>query len=205
MLRKVNPNVEHSNQISRTSCFVRFLLKICFFPVYMEGDKIIYRLFSWKSFIHVTLSFGFFFLVLVLGFITSGLTGVVTSMMTNVGLDQHQLNCILIKVIFQMSTVDLLSTLYAVLISCLCLVLPSILRHQSNIQRDIIETNTFQLLFSIFAFGDLTSTKLYLFFFSIQEHHKLVKSLRKVYLIFFCSFSWNDNRSLHKFCCLFVV
>ena len=140
MLRKVNPNVEHSNQISRTSCFVRFLLKICFFPVYMEGDKIIYRLFSWKSFIHVTLSFGFFFLVLVLGFITSGLTEVVTSMMTNVGLDQHQLNCILIKVIFQMSTVDLLSTLYAVLISCLCLVLPSILRHQSNIQRDIIET-----------------------------------------------------------------
>ena len=87
-----------------------------------------------------------------------------------------QLNCILIKVIFQMSTVDLLSTLYAVLISCLCLVLPSILRHQSNIQRDIIETNTFQLLFSIFAFGDLTSTKLYLFFFSIQEHHKLVKT-----------------------------
>ena len=88
MFRKVNPSVNHSNQISisRTSYFVRFLLKICFFPVYIEGDKIMFRLFSCKTFVHVTLSFGLFSSFVVIGFILSGFTEVAMSMMLSVSL-----------------------------------------------------------------------------------------------------------------------
>ena len=88
MFRKVNPNLRDSNQISlsRTSYFVRFLLKICFFPVYIEGDKIMFRLFSCKTFVHVTLSFGLFSSFVVIGFILSGFTEVAMSMMLSVSL-----------------------------------------------------------------------------------------------------------------------
>ena len=93
MFRKVNPNVKHSNQISlsRTSYFVRFLLKIWFFPVYVEGDKIVFRLFSCKTFIHITLSFGFFTTFLVIAYISSGFTEVLMSIWSSVSCRPIQL------------------------------------------------------------------------------------------------------------------
>ena len=81
MFRKVNPNVI---SLSRTSYFARFLLKICFFPVYVEGDKIVFRLFSCKTLIHVTLSFGFFTTFLVIAYISSGFTEVLMSIWSSV-------------------------------------------------------------------------------------------------------------------------
>ena len=93
MFRKVSPNAKHSNQISlsRTSYFVRFLLKICFFPVYVEGDKITFRLFSCKTFIHITLSFGLFTTFNVLAYISSGLNEVATEIMSSVSLNMYRL------------------------------------------------------------------------------------------------------------------
>ena len=93
MFRKVNPNVEHSNQmsISKTSYFVSFLLKICFFPVYVEGDKITFRLFSCKTFIHITLSFGLFTTFNILAYISSGLNEVAMEIMSSVSLSMYRL------------------------------------------------------------------------------------------------------------------
>ena len=86
MLTKVNPNVQNLSKMSRTSYFVRFLLKICFFPLYIKEDKIIFRLFSFKTIIHVTLSFGVFITVVVLAFLSSEFTKAAMSMLLSVSI-----------------------------------------------------------------------------------------------------------------------
>ena len=39
MFVKVSPEVQPAGSMSWTSYYVRFLIKICYFPIYMEGRR----------------------------------------------------------------------------------------------------------------------------------------------------------------------
>ena len=49
--------------------FILFLIKYCFLPISIENDKVIFKVFSWKTFIHCCGSFGYMILFLALSFI----------------------------------------------------------------------------------------------------------------------------------------
>ena len=48
------------------SSFVLFLIKYCLLPITTNDDKIIFKVFSWKTFIHCFISFGYLTLASVL-------------------------------------------------------------------------------------------------------------------------------------------
>ena len=48
------------------SSFVLFLIKYCLLPISTNDDKIIFKVFSWKTFIHCFISFGYLTLASVL-------------------------------------------------------------------------------------------------------------------------------------------
>ena len=60
MLIKVNPEKKSALKSTWTSRFVLLLIKICFFPVTIEGDKVCFSWLSWKSLVHFTLGVGLF-------------------------------------------------------------------------------------------------------------------------------------------------
>ena len=43
------------------SSFVQFLIKICFIPVQLNEDKIVFRIFSWRTLVHVLVYYGWTF------------------------------------------------------------------------------------------------------------------------------------------------
>ena len=58
MLLKVNPETKESLKPTWTSRFVRLLLKICFFPVTIDGDEVLFSWLSWKTLFHFVISIG---------------------------------------------------------------------------------------------------------------------------------------------------
>ena len=72
MIMKVKPEVLMDESCTRTSYFVRFLLRLCFFPIYLEGQKVRFSLFSWKTLVHLAINIGVFSLLLILGMQMSG-------------------------------------------------------------------------------------------------------------------------------------
>ena len=63
MLIKVNPEKKATLKSTWTSRFVHMLIRIFFFPVTIEGDKVCFRWLSCKTLIHITLGFGLFTLL----------------------------------------------------------------------------------------------------------------------------------------------
>ena len=51
----VTPNIYFTNyedeKITKTSMFVRFMIKICFIPISLKNDCIEFKIFSYKSFV----------------------------------------------------------------------------------------------------------------------------------------------------------
>lgn len=45
-----------------TATFLEFLVKTCFLPISIKGDKIVFKVFSWKTFFHIFLSMSYFIL-----------------------------------------------------------------------------------------------------------------------------------------------
>ena len=84
MFRNRKVNVQHMSQMSKTSYFINVLLKICFFPVSIKEDKIMFKFFSSKTFIHVTLSFGIFITVVLLGYLSNEFSKEAMSMLLSV-------------------------------------------------------------------------------------------------------------------------
>ena len=72
MLIKVKPKAKMDGSCTRTSYFVRLLLKICFFPVDIKGEKVKFSFLSWKTLIHLAFSFGVYSSLSVLGMYFNG-------------------------------------------------------------------------------------------------------------------------------------
>ena len=72
MLVKVKPNIQMDESCTWTSYFVRFLLKIWFFPIYIKGEIVRFSFFSWKTLAHLALNIGVLSSLYILGMYTSG-------------------------------------------------------------------------------------------------------------------------------------
>ena len=72
MLIKVKPKVKMDGSCTWTSYFVRFLLKICFFPLYIKGERLVFSFLSWKTLVHLSISIGVYNLFGILGMYLSG-------------------------------------------------------------------------------------------------------------------------------------
>ena len=89
MMIKVKPTLNMEGSCTWTSYFVRFLLKICFFPVYIEGQKVRFSFISLKTPVHIATNIGVFSSLYIIGMITSGWDAVLTDKLS------------LVKVIFK--------------------------------------------------------------------------------------------------------
>ena len=69
---KVKPEIMMDEPCTRTSSFVRFLVKICFIPIYLKGEKVRFSFFSWKTLVHLTISIGVYSSLSILGMHISG-------------------------------------------------------------------------------------------------------------------------------------
>ena len=72
MIMKVKPVALMDESYTKTSFFVRLLLKLCFFPIYLEGEKVRFSFLSWKTLVHLAISIGVFSSIYILGMYTSG-------------------------------------------------------------------------------------------------------------------------------------
>ena len=72
MAMKVKPESLMDESCTRTSYFVRFLLRICFLPIYIKGQKVRFSFFSWKTLVHLAINIGVLTLLLILGMQMSG-------------------------------------------------------------------------------------------------------------------------------------
>ena len=84
MFRKVSPKSNTAFSLTWTSSFVRFLMKICFFPIYIEGDKVIVKLLSWKTLVHIVVGIWVYLAIIILGFSTSGFADIALQLMQTV-------------------------------------------------------------------------------------------------------------------------
>ena len=48
------------------SLFVELMVKACFLPISIEGDKIAFKIFSWKTFFHCLMSLGYYIIMNIL-------------------------------------------------------------------------------------------------------------------------------------------
>ena len=64
--KKREPSQDEDTRRTWMSSFILFLIRYCFLPVSIENDKIIFKLLSWKTFIHCFVSFGYMTLCLAL-------------------------------------------------------------------------------------------------------------------------------------------
>ena len=62
MLIKVNPEKQSESELKSTwtSRFVQSLIRIFFFPVTIEGDKVCFSWLSWKTLVHFAFGIGLF-------------------------------------------------------------------------------------------------------------------------------------------------
>ena len=54
---------EFKSRRTKASVFVNFLIKVCFIPVTVTEEKIIFKIFHWKTMVNVLFVVGFYFLV----------------------------------------------------------------------------------------------------------------------------------------------
>ena len=87
---KVSPKVQSAGSMSWTSYYVRILIKICYFPIYMEGEKVTFSLLSLKTFIHFTLNIGIFIGLFLLTLFLSGFIGLVEEKIKRVSTTYRQ-------------------------------------------------------------------------------------------------------------------
>ena len=67
MLIKVNPEKKSALKSTWTSRFVHLLIKLFFFPVTIEGNKVCFSWLSWKTLVHFALGIGLNTLLAYLG------------------------------------------------------------------------------------------------------------------------------------------
>ena len=62
LCRKKRESSDHGVTRTWMSSFILFLIKYCLLPISIENDEIIFKAFSWKTFIHCCGSFGYMIL-----------------------------------------------------------------------------------------------------------------------------------------------
>ena len=58
--KKREPSYHGDTRRTWMSSFILFLIKSCCLPISIKNEKIIFKVFSWKTFIHCCVSFGYF-------------------------------------------------------------------------------------------------------------------------------------------------
>ena len=92
IIMKVKPEALMDEPCTRTSYFVRFLLKLCFFPIYFKGEKVRFSFLSCKTLVHLAMSIGVFSSIYILGMCASGSFEYAQKELLRVILDKDVLN-----------------------------------------------------------------------------------------------------------------
>ena len=68
---KIHPLKKGHAPITRTSMFIQFLIRICFIPVHVKNDKIVFKMISFKTMVFFITYVGLFITAIILGSLAS--------------------------------------------------------------------------------------------------------------------------------------